>query len=672
MTDEDKGSRSWKNNLSLLVMVATAVTITAAFIVLGFVIDNTVTDTVGGLARERNLETARAIQNEVYNFLQETEQTLESAVVEYGDDLADEHDFVFHLRDFVDRDVGEVYDEINSVMFMDPEGNFHSLPEEEADFSPEEEWFTRAYQDEEIYYSERAVSPLTDEDVIRISFPVRDNAEQGEIIGVFAAEIDLDFMMNFVEEEEVGDEGYSYLVDRAGSVIAHYDRDVFLEGLNITELFEAQEALTAEEGSLQYTDQQGVDQVASYVSLPGIEGAVLVNEPADSVYRAAGSVRRQITFVGAGAVIIVLTGLYFFFKSQIIKRLKSLETNIDDLAAGNLDVDIEIKRSDVIGSISASFQEMAERLSQLIRKEKDMTENLASSSQELSASSEEMSASAEEVSTAIQEVASGAEEQSAQIDETQESMRELSQEIDSINEESDDMADIADQTATSVDEGRKMMDESLEELNEARKTRDKIDELTDELVELSDEIDEVIDFISSIAEQTNLLALNASIEAARAGQAGQGFSVVAEEIRELSENTANSTEDIAGLISKVQDRIKRMNDEMNKADRAMENSGQKLEESEDKYEEIENITDTLKQKIKDINESIEKMTANSSEIAAAMQEIAAVSEEASENAEKVAAASEEQTSNTEEVVQASEEMEKMAQDLEDITDQFEL
>lgn len=204
---------------------------------------------------------------------------------------------------------------------------------------------------------------------------------------------------------------------------------------------------------------------------------------------------------------------------------------------------------------------------------------------------------------------------------------EIQSEIDTVKHESDEIYNISNQSIVAVGDGSKNIEELKECVEESKKAGRVVSSELNELVKTHEEMQDILHLIKDISNQTNLLSLNASIEAARAGDAGRGFTVVAEEIRKLAEQTKSATEEIDSLINKTNDNITKVSSatdnllEMNNIQNDISN---KTAES---FNDISIRTKEVESNIINLKESVDRLDSANQVIVKNIQTISAVSEE---------------------------------------------
>ena len=346
-----------------------------------------------------------------------------------------------------------------------------------------------------------------------------------------------------------------------------------------------------------------------------------------------GAKNAQATYIRARFLLLIIGAIVFAFTvflaiglaRSITKPLGYGAYIAHRIADGDLTARIENLRGDETGQLLAAMQNMVENLQRIIGEVKAAASNMASASQQLNTNSELMSKGAGEQASRALQVASASEEMSQTI-------LDVARNTSSIEMSSTETAKLARN-------GEKVVDSSVHKVKAISETIEASAKLIKSLGDRSNQIGQIISVINEIADQTNLLALNAAIEAARAGEAGRGFAVVADEVKKLAVRTSNSTSEISSMITSMQKEVHEVVASMETITREVTAGVELSTQAGDVLRNIVGSVDQLHVMVQQIASASEEMASTSEQISKDIETIATVSKETSGNSEDITKAS---------------------------------
>ena len=323
------------------------------------------------------------------------------------------------------------------------------------------------------------------------------------------------------------------------------------------------------------------------------------------------------------ALIIVLVALLVSFQTKtfLTKPLGVCLSAVDEVAKGNLNVKVDLNKKDEIGLLANGLNHMIESLKVLIAKVSEGTNDLEKAEKSLVVSAENLVNVSKDTHAKVENLAQ------ANL-ENKERMVQLA----GANEE---ITATVQNVAENVTNTVQMFNEVT---NQIEKTTNIIQALNKHFVK----IEEVLGFISQIADQTNLLALNATIEAARAGEAGKGFAVVADEVKELAKQTAEATDRIVSTIHELRNLV---------------------DNSVSEVHQISELVYPVKEMTENVATAMEETTAAANEISQQAHQVLESTEYSLELSEDIKAATEEVLKATEASNEAAQKLHKVSQEL---------
>ncbi|HZX29920.1 MAG TPA: methyl-accepting chemotaxis protein [Rhodocyclaceae bacterium] len=260
-----------------------------------------------------------------------------------------------------------------------------------------------------------------------------------------------------------------------------------------------------------------------------------------------------------------------------------------------------------------------------------MRDSLRTTIGKMRTDAEQLSGAAVQLSSAAKSVASSSSQQSASAIDMAAAVEELTSSINTVADNAHGAASITRESGETAKQGAEIIVRAAEEMEKISGSVQAAAGTITELGNQADQISSIVTVINDVADQTNLLALNAAIEAARAGEAGRGFAVVADEVRKLAERTAKSTHDIREMISSIQDRARNAVATMESAVVQVNEGGALAHEANEAIGRISTASAQVAEAVNNISDALHEQGKVTDQLAGNVERIARMSEENSRN-----------------------------------------
>jgi methyl-accepting chemotaxis protein len=520
--------------------------------------------------------------------------------------------------------------------------------------------------------SDVIISRVTRKPEIEVAVPV---LKGGEVIGALLGRMEADSLSEITKDIGYGENGYSFMVNNQGTIIAHPDTEKVIERFNPIEESIDNTNLRIQANAFQkiIQDKSGIINFeyeesilyAGYAPIEGTDWIFVITADQEEVM---SSIPKMIRIILIIMLIVFALSLGIVYLLEITLTRPLIEMTKQSKRLGDLDIredidEIYLKQKDEIGTLSKAFQTLTINLRDIIKEITNSANRVSDTAQQLTATSQQSAIISEEISHTIEEIARGAMEQVKDTESGLSQVELLGNKIELNHQHMINLNTTTEQVTNLVKDGFNDIDRLTLLTNENDLATKNTCDIMLNMKNSSVQIGDASKIISNMAKQTTLLALNATIEAARAGEAGKGFAVVAEEIQNMADQSTKSIHYIDLIVNELQKNIGWAVDSMKQISTTSEEQHKSVLATITKYNDISKAMNQSEMAVAELNSSEKEMEIANNEIKIMLYSLTAIAEQNAAGTQQAASTMEEQTATTQVIADVCDRLTQLAENL---------
>jgi len=479
---------------------------------------------------------------------------------------------------------------------------------------------------------------------------------------VLLFEIPVSALGKYLSNIDNGQSGNTMIVSDSGNVIYSADptqigkaSPIKLEQKDLDSSSEAAGSKTMTVG--------GQSQMVVYKEMAGNNWSIVYTVPVSVLVKDTNTIW-MFMWLSILVAVLVAIGVGIMVANMIGKPLRTMRDLMHQAESGDLTVSMKIgNRRDEIGQLGQSFNQMMGQITGLVDQTNTSAAQVLSTAGELLNSAKQTTTSAKEIAIATEEIANGASSLAVEAERGNNLTHSIGDKMKLTMETNTRMGTVAADIQHSSEQGIVYMNELTAKTGSTEEMTRAMVEKVEKLKDSTSSIRKILEVLDSMTKQTNILSLNASIEAARAGAAGKGFMVVADEIRKLSEQSKANIGVVSEITETIQGEIEETVNVLLEAYPLFQDQIRSVKEADEIFKSVNRHMGSFVTQLDEVTESVRILEANQRELTEAMSNVSAVSEESSATSEEVASLSNEQLSVSQGLTKLAEDLNALSEGL---------